>query len=465
MKNKITLLIAFLAITLGNAQNLAAGKTTASSFRVEDPVLPGPTSETHALAVDENGGTRWESQHTESEWWSVDLGASYDIGQIIIKWEGAYGKGYNIEISSDNATWSTIYTTTTGDGGTDDLSVTGTGRYLKFNGTERGLPPYGYSFFEFEVYEYVDATIDANLSDLTVNGTTVSSFSSSKTTYNIELPVGTSTVPTVVGTTKQSSPASAVTTNANSLPGTSTVLVTAQDGTTTKTYTLNFTVDKENLALNKTATASSSAGEGYQESYAFDGNTGTRWGTPSQGVLEEGNNGTPEWIYVDLEDTYSLTGVNLNWEGAYATDYLVQVSSNANDWTTVHTQVGGDGSIDDISFTETSGQYVRIYATKRGLGDYGYSLWEVEVYGTAGETLSFDNVQDSDFSVSPNPTTGLLNINSNTTIDYVQVYDISGRSLLNTTSNTVDLSNLNNGIYILKIETNGVVKTKKIIKK
>ena len=465
MKYKITLLIVFLAVTLGNAQtNLASGKTTASSFVEEDPALPGPTVETSAQAVDGNMGTRWDSQHLDPQWWSVDLGDSYHIGQIIIYWEGSYGSEYEIQISDDNTNWTPIYDEDAGNGGTDDLTVDATGRYVRYYGTARGIG-YGHSFYEFEVYEYVDATIDANLSDLTVNGTTVSTFSSSKTTYDIELPVGTSTVPTVIGTTKQSSPASAVTTNAGSLPGTTTVLVTAQDGTTTKTYTLNFTVDKENLALNKTATASNSAGEAYQESYAFDGNTGTRWGTPSQGVLPEGDNGTPEWIYVDLEDTYNLTGVYLNWEGAYATDYLVQVSNNASDWTTVHTQVGGNGGIDDISFTETSGQYVRIYATKRGLGDYGYSLWEVEVYGTAGETLSFDKIDGSEFSVSPNPTSGILNINTNSTIDAIRIYDISGRNVLNTKSKSIDLSSLQNGIYILKIKTNGIVKTKKIIKK
>ena len=83
---------------------------------------------------------------------------------------------------------------------------------------------------------------DATLSDLTVDATTVSGFSASTLTYDIELPYGTTTVPTVVGTPTQATPAAAVTTDAGSLPGTSTVEVTSQDGNVTQIYTLNFTV-------------------------------------------------------------------------------------------------------------------------------------------------------------------------------------------------------------------------------
>jgi hypothetical protein len=84
---------------------------------------------------------------------------------------------------------------------------------------------------------------DATLSDLKVNGSQVSGFSSAVTGYNVVLPFGTSTVPTVTATTTDVN-ATKVITPAASLPGTTSVLVTAQDGTTTKTYTVSFTVAK-----------------------------------------------------------------------------------------------------------------------------------------------------------------------------------------------------------------------------
>jgi hypothetical protein len=45
----------------------------------------------------------------------------------------------------------TYYSTTTGTGGTQTLSVSGTGRYLRMYGTVRGTG-YGYSLWEFQVF-------------------------------------------------------------------------------------------------------------------------------------------------------------------------------------------------------------------------------------------------------------------------------------------------------------------------
>ncbi len=85
------------------------------------------------------------------------------------------------------------------------------------------------------------ASDDASLSDLQVNGTTVSGFAPGTTDYNVELPAGTIVVPTVTYTLNDSD-ATAVLTNAAGLPGATTVEVTAEDGVTTSTYTINFTV-------------------------------------------------------------------------------------------------------------------------------------------------------------------------------------------------------------------------------
>lgn len=67
-------------------------------------------------------------------------------------WENAYGKGYKIQISQDGDTWTDVYTTTTGDGGIDDISFTPTDcKYVRMYGTQR-ITVYGYSLWEFEVY-------------------------------------------------------------------------------------------------------------------------------------------------------------------------------------------------------------------------------------------------------------------------------------------------------------------------
>jgi hypothetical protein len=82
---------------------------------------------------------------------------------------------------------------------------------------------------------------DANLSDLKFNSTSVSGFSSSLLNYYVELPYGTVTAPVVTATTNDPNAAKSITQSAGAT-GTASVLVTAEDGTTRKTYTINFTV-------------------------------------------------------------------------------------------------------------------------------------------------------------------------------------------------------------------------------
>ncbi len=118
---------------------------TASSVEPNSPHVA-------ANAVDGNAATRWGSAYADPQWISVDLGASYTVNRVRLNWEAAYGRAYQIQASPDNATWTTVYSTTTGDGAVDDLTVSGTGRYWRVYGTQRGLPQYGYSLWDLNVY-------------------------------------------------------------------------------------------------------------------------------------------------------------------------------------------------------------------------------------------------------------------------------------------------------------------------
>ncbi|MFE0257919.1 family 20 glycosylhydrolase [Streptomyces sp. NPDC059010] len=125
--------------------NLAYNRpVTASS--TETPSFPA------AQAVDGDPATRWSSAHTDPSSITVDLGSNVPISRVVLRWEAAYGKAYQIQTSTDGSTWTTRHSTTEGDGDVDDLTgLTGTGRYVRMNGTQRGTT-YGYSLYEFEVY-------------------------------------------------------------------------------------------------------------------------------------------------------------------------------------------------------------------------------------------------------------------------------------------------------------------------
>jgi hypothetical protein len=105
---------------------------------------------TCANAVDGNTGTRWSSAFSDPQWIYVDLGATHNISRVVLNWEAAYGKAFVIQTSNDAATWTPIYTTTTGTGGVQTLTVSGSGRYVRMYGTARATA-YGYSLWEFQV--------------------------------------------------------------------------------------------------------------------------------------------------------------------------------------------------------------------------------------------------------------------------------------------------------------------------
>src|SRR5258708_6171619 len=86
-----------------------------------------------SAAVDGNTGTRWSSAFSAPQWLEVDLGSSQSICQVGLNWEAAYASAFQIQTSTDNVNWTTIFSTTTGTGGIQTIPLTGTGRYIRMN--------------------------------------------------------------------------------------------------------------------------------------------------------------------------------------------------------------------------------------------------------------------------------------------------------------------------------------------
>jgi hypothetical protein len=83
---------------------------------------------------------------------------------------------------------------------------------------------------------------DDTLKNLTIDNDTLSpAFSATQISYNVVLPVGTIIIPIVSATTTDSNATETII-QATSTTGSATVTVKAQDGTTTQTYTINFSV-------------------------------------------------------------------------------------------------------------------------------------------------------------------------------------------------------------------------------
>ena len=80
---------------------------------------------------------------------------------------------------------------------------------------------------------------DASLSDLQVDSATISGFAPGITSYTYEVAVGAST-PQITAATTTNLFATTSITQATSIPGAATVVVTATDGSTTRTYTVSY---------------------------------------------------------------------------------------------------------------------------------------------------------------------------------------------------------------------------------
>ncbi|MDR0304468.1 MAG: cellulase family glycosylhydrolase [Chitinispirillales bacterium] len=141
-----------------------------------------------------------------------------------------------------------------------------------------------------------------------------------------------------------------------------------------------------NLALNKNINASSeeSGNVGsFPANNANDGSASSRWASV--------HSDQAQWIKVDLQDSYILNGIRLLWEAAFAVGYKVEVSTDNVAWTTVKDETSGTGGVNNIEVSDILARYVRVTATQRATingQQYGYSLYEFEVYGKKATVIN-----------------------------------------------------------------------------
>ncbi|MFK3740887.1 di-heme oxidoredictase family protein [Massilia sp. TN1-12] len=148
----------------------ASGKRLAASVTAESVLTPvqatASASERGDLdakaAIDHDDGTRWSSGFTDDQYLTLDFGASKPIDRVRISWENAHAAAYLLQVSDDNAHWTTIKSVTDSAGGVEDFGNLGAnGRYLRMQGVKRS-GQYGYSIFEMQAFSGSAATSPAD---------------------------------------------------------------------------------------------------------------------------------------------------------------------------------------------------------------------------------------------------------------------------------------------------------------
>jgi len=435
---------ALIAMQLAIATVAAAADPIVSQGR---PVLASSESSTTFLAknaVDGNTATRWNSKaNLDPQWIRVDLGKKLSLSKVSLVWDTACAKSYQVQVSDDGTSFTRVFSTTTGDGGTDNITLTATGRYVRVFGTVRCDTTRGYSLQEFKVYGAPQA-------------------SPSPTRSPSPSPSPTATPDPLVS---QGKPAKASTeADATAVAG------NAVDGSTSTRWTSVSGVDPQWLRVDLgaiyhlsrvTLLWNTACATGYQIQVSDDGNTWTNiflttnsdgatddlplqgngryvrmfgtarctatagysvnefkvYGTPApvrkwlskgrpalaanedpaapatnavDGKLDTAYTSAPttvedpQWLRVDLGARYQLSKVTIIWNGPLCSQtYRIQVSDNDIDYSDEFTTAsgrGGTGGTENI-YLNAVGQYVRLWNTLSCGTNLNMSVTEFKVYG------------------------------------------------------------------------------------
>lgn len=105
---------------------------------------------------------------------------------------------------------------------------------------------------------------------------------------------------------------------------------------------------------------------------AIDGNPNTRWGSEFK---------EPQWLMVDLGGAFEVDKVVMVWESAYAVAYNIGLSVEGGEWKEVFSTENGDGKTDFVTFPLQKARYIRVNCLKRKSNLWGFSIWDVTIYG------------------------------------------------------------------------------------
>jgi hypothetical protein len=145
--------------------------------------------------------------------------------------------------------------------------------------------------------------------------------------------------------------------------------VTDNEGAKAYDTVMITVLEKINIAFQKPVTTSS-VEDAYNGDLAVDGDYETRWSS----LFED-----PQWLTIDLQGIYRVDNISLFWETASALAYEIEISTNNTNWTTLASVSSGRGENEE-HIVNGQGRFLRFYFTNRNT-EYGYSLFEVEVYG------------------------------------------------------------------------------------
>lgn len=350
----------------------------------------------------------------------------------------------------------------------------------------------GESIYLDNIYFWKEPTVvgtDATLSDLTVDGATISGFGAS-TSYTVPIVEGTTTIPQITAATTTDTSASAVITQATAIPGDATVVVTAADGTTTTTYTVSFFIGMPAAAPSAPTRDAASVISIYSDAYtSVATNMNPGWGqSGSVNIAYDTGDGNNLLVY----SNFNYQGTEIASSDISNMDYLhIDIWVAANDTRTVKVSpIGGGETLVAVATTPGAWNSVDIpvssftgVTTPEAVTQLKFDgqfaadgvtadpavrsdIYLDNIYFFSG-TLSIDDF-DSSFSLYPNPAGNTLNVSAGVSVDQVSIFDLTGREVMRAAPNasafSLDVANLNKGLYLVSLKAGDKEMTTKLVK-
>lgn len=344
---------------------------------------------------------------------------------------------------------------------------------------------------------------DATLSDLQVDGTTVTGFNSAVIDYTIVLPNGTTTVPQITMATTTNASATKQINQASALPGSASVVVTSADTSVTKTYTINFVLSGPGIPA-PTPPARPTADVVSIFSDAYSNVTVTEWGPnwgPSSSLITEVQIASNPTKVINVDAGKSFAGIVLanyydltsftHFHIDYWIDNPILTGQDLSIKLSNHASQSGETNAVQTSSAPTGGSWVSLdvplssftEAGAPGSGTAINSVKEIVVSAARADmnqsvkiyfdnlyfhknTLGTSNFDSSSMILAPNPVRSGELVTIPFDVNSVEIYNLNGQLISKTNQNTITTSSLSAGMYIVKaIDTNGSSKVSKLMVK
>lgn len=369
-------------------------------------------------ALDWDTNTRWSSgeAQTSGQWFQVNMGSKKAFDQITIETKSTdkfdYPRGYEVQVSNDGSSWSTVKT---GIGFGWKVVISLDPQYAQYvKVVQTGSSPSWWTVGELHIYSEaaVDRTgwtasasvtqfgssvgnaVDGNSSTRWSTGTTQADgqwfqvdMGKMQTFNRLVLDSGASSNDYPRGYQVQvSNDGSTWTTVASGSNSNADLLAefpvqyarylkVVQTGTSTSWWSIHelYLYGEQEKSNSGWSASASSTEQGGAAGNAIDGNSGTRWSTgaaQASGQWFQVDMGSNQWFNHILIDSGSSTG-------DYARKYLVQVSYDGTNWTTIAHSEGTEQTV-TVNFPIVEARYIKV--TLQGSSGSWWSIHDFRVF-------------------------------------------------------------------------------------